>query len=171
MDQEGDQKLFLAILVEHAEALSDIVLSAAPLEALRRTLVDIAAQALAAGEEIEDFAGPNLDTESLKCHLSEQGFSGILDTVLSPDVLIHGQFARPAASTEAAEQGFMHLLALMRSQQGGAERDEAAFRSAVDAGDEEELARLQRRRVLGRAGEDRLAGHDWPEAAGQGDGN
>ena len=159
------------VLIEHAEALSNVKLTSPPLERLRRALVDLAAQAMAGGQEIEDSAGPNLDTDSLKCHLSEQGFSGILDAVLSPDVLIHGQFARPGASMEAAEGGFVHLLALMRTQQSGAERDEAAFKSAVDAGDEEELARLQQRRVLGQAGEDRSAGHDWPEVAGQGDGN
>ena len=174
------EQLLLALLVHHpgilleqAEALSTIHLKLPELERLRSALVDFAAQSLSndsIGLENNESRGLPLDSEGLRCHLSEQGFSRVLDAVLSSEVLIHGRFARPDASTEVAEAGFVHLLSLIRDTQGGG-RDEADFRSAVDAGDEEELVRLQTRRKLGQSGESRLAGQDWPEPAGQGDGN
>ena len=150
-----------SLLLESAEDLADFNLSGAEYQRLRAALLDAVADDLL-------FPG-DLDSARLRCHLSEVGFSGILDGILSPDVYVHGKFARPDASSEAAALGLLHLLSLFREREAAADGEEAWRELASDMSDEA-LARLQARTRLSREGSgrdvdlDRLGGlvqEDW----------
>src|SRR3546814_11564803 len=95
------------------------------LNALRRSLIDCVAR------------HPELDSEGVKCHLSNQGYLGLLAALLSPEVYVHGRFARPDASVEVARQCVLHILGVLRDRHSGAHRAEEA----------RALARSEERRV------------------------
>src|SRR3546814_8426206 len=78
------------------------------LNALRRSLIDCVAR------------HPELDSEGVKCHLSNQGYLGLLAALLSPEVYVHGRFARPDASVEVARQSVLHILGVLHDRHSGA---------------------------------------------------
>jgi DNA primase len=49
---------------------------------------------------------PDLDADTLKRQLEENGYSGTVDAVLSPQVLSHAAFARVGADAETARCGW-----------------------------------------------------------------
>ena len=53
---------------------------------------------------------PDLDTAGLKCHLSDQGHSGVLGEIFGPEVYVHGRFARPEGSLDEARNGVQDIL-------------------------------------------------------------
>src|SRR3546814_14132179 len=90
------------------------------LNALRRSLIDCVAR------------HPELDSEGVKCHLSNQGYLGLLAALLSPEVYVHGRFARPDASVEVARQSVLHILGVLRDRHTGAHRAEEARALAAE---------------------------------------
>ena len=58
----------------------------------------------------------DLDSDSLKRHLSDTVGAGILAGLLGKDVLLHAGFARPEASLDEAQAGVRDLLASMQRQ-------------------------------------------------------
>jgi DNA primase len=52
---------------------------------------------------------PDLDAETLKLHLTENGFARVVQGVLSPQVLKHGAFVRREADAETARMGWSHI--------------------------------------------------------------
>ena len=110
-----------AVIEEHPHRPeSGIDFVSQDLNRLRRALID----AMAGNAE--------LDTEGVKCHLSNQGFSGLLATLLAPEVYVHGRFARPDASAEVARQSVLHILGVLRDRQTGSQRAEEARALAAD---------------------------------------
>jgi DNA primase len=95
---------------------------------------------------------PDLDSEDLRCHLSNQGFSGILGEILSPQVYVHGRFARPDESLDEARHGVEDILKAYRRRQAATEA-EAAGRHLAEDMSEERLARLEATRRLIRESE------------------
>ncbi len=87
------------LLVEQAEALAGLRFADRRLNACLTALIDAAAGAGA------------LDSESLKCHLSGQGFEGQLRDILSARVYEHGRFAQPTADITAAATALEELIA------------------------------------------------------------
>src|SRR3546814_3784875 len=83
------------------------------LNALRRSLIDCVAR------------HPELDSEGVKCHLSNQGYLGLLAALLSPEVYVHGRFARPDASVEVARPSVLHILGVLCDRHSGEHRAEA----------------------------------------------
>ncbi|WP_299400086.1 DNA primase [Pelagibius sp.] len=131
------EELLLAALINHNKLLTEFVEDLAGLDFADRDL-DGLRQAL-----IDCIAGnTDLDSEGVKCHLSEQGFSGLLATLLAPERYVHGRFARPDASEEVARQSVMHILGVMRERQLGPLVVEEANALAKDMA-EEQLKRMQ----------------------------
>jgi DNA primase len=89
---------------------------------------------------------PDLDTAGLKCHLSDQGHSGVLGEILGPEVYVHGRFARPEGSLDEARNGVQDILKVYRRRQATSETEEAGRHLAEDMS-EDKLARLERRLI------------------------
>jgi len=77
-------------------------------------------------QEIVNAWFTDLDSEALKRHLSEHGFSDLVARVLSQDVLQHAAFARVGAEAETVRRGWSHLYDLFQRRQSFASEIEAA---------------------------------------------
>lgn len=136
------EQLLLATLINHNKLLTEFVedlvgidFLSDGLNALRQALIDC-------------FAGdPELDSEGVKCHLSSQGYSGILASLLAPEVYVHGRFARPDASTEVARQSVLHILGVLRERQAAPQLAEETLALATDM-TADQLKRVQARQKL-----------------------
>ena len=139
------------ILAEHAENLTDIELAGADLRRFAQALVDAVASA------------PDLDTEALKRHLCDQGFSKLLEELLSRRIYVHGGFARPETPLAEARVKWTNFLALHRQRQADTETAKAARLLAEDTS-EERLAWLQARQRSAEGGESRRVEFDSPKS-------
>jgi len=98
------QEVLMALLLNHPFLLDEIMedlaglhLSAPDLDKLCNELLRVHA------------LNPDLDAETLKLHLSENGFARTVQGVLSPQVLTHAAFARVDADAEAVRMGWIHI--------------------------------------------------------------
>ena len=138
------------LIAESAEEMTGFTLIQGNLVKFYRFLVDLVA------------SEPDLDSEDLRCHLSKQGFSGILGEILSPQVYVHGRFARPEGSLDEARRGVEDVLKAYRRRQAAAEAEEAGRHLAEDM-NEERLARLEATLRLIRESESSSKDLDRPE--------
>jgi DNA primase len=97
------QEVLLAILLNHPSLLDEIAedvaalhLPAPRLDKLRHEILRLHA------------LNPDLDAATLKLHLTGSEYAGIVQGVLSPQVLKHAAFARPDADAETARRGWTH---------------------------------------------------------------
>ena len=134
-----------ALLVEHAEDVVRLGLASADLRRLQECLIDLAAGV------------PDLDSEAIKCHLCDQGFSRVLDGLLHPRVYGHGRFARPEAPWDEVRRNWVQFVKETRDRQARAEAEQAAL-ALADEMTEENLARLQAKQRLTEDGEAAVAG-------------
>ncbi|MGD1879453.1 MAG: hypothetical protein ACFB13_18375, partial [Kiloniellaceae bacterium] len=155
---ERTEQLLLATLINHnslliefVEDLAGIDLTSGDLNSLRCALIDCVAR------------NADLDTEGVKCHLSNQGYSGLLAALLTPAVYVHGRFARPDASGEVARQSVLHILGVLRDRQTGTQRADEARALAADM-TAEQLRRVQARQKLHNEEEGRKVDLDRFEA-------
>ena len=162
---ERPEQLLLATLINHNSLLIEFVedlvgidFGSADLNGLRQSLIDCVAR------------HADLDSEGVKCHLSNQGYSGLLATLLSPEVYVHGRFARPDASAEVARQSVLHILGVLRDRHSGAHRAEEARALAADMS-AEQLQRVQARQRLQNEEDGRKVDLDRFEAMLQTSGN
>ncbi|HSR71384.1 MAG TPA: DNA primase [Kiloniellales bacterium] len=151
------EQVLLAALVNHPELVQEEVESLAglgftsgPYAEFCGRLLDLAAGA------------PDLDTASVRCHLTDQGFSGILAEILRPEVYVHGRFARREGSLEEARRGVREILAEHRRRRAAGETA-AAERHLAEVMTDEALSRLEARQRSSRAG-------DTDDDAGDGQG-
>jgi len=86
------------LLSEFAEDLADLRFLNHDLDRLRSALVDLIAE------------DPALDSGGLKCHLEQQGFTAILNGLLSLNVYELYHSARPGASLEEAREVWVSLM-------------------------------------------------------------
>jgi DNA primase len=83
-------------------------------------------------------AAADLESDSLKRHLSQTVGAGVLSGLLGRDVLLHAGFARPGASFEEAQAGVRDLLASMQRQDRSRDlRDEGRIADAEGTADGE----------------------------------
>ena len=134
-----------ALLYRHAEELAEMPALAGDLDGLRRVLVDLAAGHL------------DLDSEAVRDHLSQQGFSGMLSALLGGTRTIG--FVDPRASLEQAEEGLAHVFGLMRESEAKRETAVAAQRLAEEL-TPEALARFEARQRVVQHGESRRRDFD-----------
>ncbi|MEE8499947.1 MAG: DNA primase [Kiloniellales bacterium] len=138
------------LIAEHAEELAGFTLFQQYFGSFCEHMVDFVARE------------PDLDTVGLKCHLSDRGYSGILGEILSPEVYVHGGFARPEGSLDEARDGVQDVLKVYRKRQAASETEEAGRHLAEDMS-EERLARLEAKRRLVRESDSGYDSLDRPE--------
>ena len=142
LNPDRTAELLLATLINHNNLLTEFVEDLVGIEfaeeglsALRQALIDCFAH------------HPELDSEGVKCHLSNQGYSGVLAKLLAPEVYVHGRFARPDASAEVARQSVLHILGVLRERQAAPQQVEEALALAADM-TTDHLQRVQARQKL-----------------------
>jgi DNA primase len=130
------EMLLLSVAINHpglldeiAERLASLAFASADLERLKSALLD------AFAEE------PGLDREGLQCHLSDEGYSGLLEALTDRSLYVHGRFAQPDAAQAEARLGWEDVFAHLRRQQTAREIEQARRDLAEDMTDEK-LARL-----------------------------
>lgn len=102
------EHLLLAILINHPNLLDEISDDFASLDFKEARLHDLK-------DAILDFyAERNLDEMGLKDALLSKGFEAEMTKILSPQVLIHGAFAKPIASLEEAREGWREIFNRMQ---------------------------------------------------------
>ena len=79
---------------------------------------------------------PDLDAATLKLHLTRNGFSRVVEGVLSPQVLTHAAFARPEADAETVRRGWIHTIDRLQQPQLKEQVAEAARDFVRDVNDE-----------------------------------
>jgi DNA primase len=101
--QRRQQEILVATIINHpallhelAEDFAHLDLTAPDLDKLRREIINVAA------------VRPDLDAAALTLHLCQNGFARAVDGLLSPQVYVHGAFARPDADIEGARHGWLH---------------------------------------------------------------
>jgi DNA primase len=101
--QRRQQEILVATIINHpallqdfAEDFAELDLTAPDLDKLRREIINVAV------------LRPDLDAAALTLHLCQNGFARAVDGLLSPQVYVHGAFARPDADIEGARQGWLH---------------------------------------------------------------
>ncbi len=101
---------------------------AADLDKLQAAIIDLAAR------------HPQLDAAALQNHLREQGFSVVLETILARTA--DYRFTLHSADPQFAEEGLLHVMAVLREPDIRAELAEAAA-ALKDSMTEENLARFE----------------------------
>jgi DNA primase len=144
------------ILAEYAEDLAGLKLLGAELGRLSRALVDAVSEA------------PDLETADLKCHLSEQGFSRLLEGLLSRQVYDLEPWVRPDTPVVEVRPKWVHFLALQRERQAELEAMQA-MRLLAEETSEERLAWLRARQRSVEGGESRRVEFDPRETAEPGE--
>ena len=101
------QQVVLATLLGHPELTDEFsdALSHAEFEPDLDKLLQALQKQLA--------ANPDLDSEALKRHLSQEGFATLIGALCADGVLVHAAFARRGASVEAARIGLREVLAFI----------------------------------------------------------
>jgi len=126
------QQALLATFVNHPALLDQFD------EALARLDLDPELDKIRREIHVFVASSADLDSDSLKRHLSETAGAGILEGLLGKDVLLHAGFARPGASFEEAQAGVRDLLASMQRQHRSRDlRDEGRIADAEGTADGE----------------------------------
>jgi DNA primase len=92
------------LLVDHTEEVSALRLESRDLDQLRRAMIDLAARE------------PGLDSDGMRCHLSDQGFAAVLSGLLSNRVYTLGPSARPDTPLADAREDFRDILARQQAR-------------------------------------------------------
>ncbi len=147
--QRRQEQVLIATLVNHptlllesAEELAEFALKGRDTDALRRHLLDLAAE------------GQELDTVEIRRHLRQVTEEPRLDAVLSREIYRLWPFAEPAATVQEARAGLRHLLDLYRERTAVNETVEEGRRLA-ESMDQEHLARLEAKQRAVHEGESR----------------
>ena len=129
------QEVVLATLLQHPELADEFCdpLSHAELDPDLDNLLQALQKQLA--------ANPDLDAETLKRHLSQDGFATLTAALCATDVLVHAAFARPGSPVAAARSGLEEVLAFI-FQGRRMEEFRATARYTADDPNEEKEARF-----------------------------
>lgn len=153
-----EQVLFAAlvnhpeVIVDYAETLADLELTGETAGRFRQHLLNAAADQ------------PDLDSDQLKCHLSQEGLTVFLREILRPSVYLHGRFAQPGATGQAARRGIEEILRGLRQSRLASET-EAACQRLADSMSADDLAVLTAQHRLLDEGDDWLEDREQAEGA------
>lgn len=121
------ERILIAVLLGHpglfdeiSERLGTVSFSSPGLDNLRQVVLKTLA-----GE-------PGLDSEGVRRHLIENGYSEILDAVWGPRVFEHAFFAKPGTDVETALEGWEETYALYKNTDLGIEIQEERERLKDD---------------------------------------
>ncbi|MEM7170565.1 MAG: DNA primase [Pseudomonadota bacterium] len=169
------------LLVQMAEDLATVLFGSTDLDRLAAGMLNFAAdQADKPSDTSNPMRNPqhlvdqkfdrDLDRETLRCHLSDQGFESTLQGLTNADVYTHGEFARPGASMEAARLGLLHLLSVMRERGEAAEARSERLEFESDM-TEANLARMQAKQKISQESQTHRQDMDRYEAVKQSEPN
>jgi DNA primase len=151
------EQLLLALLINHpwlleeqAEAIATLDFRSKDLLPVLHEIIDAFVSRSSEPSGASDSSRPILDSDGLKCHLRAKGYAGVLEDLFSPDVMVHGKFARADASEEAERQGLVHLKEGIRQRASRSDSENAA-RALAENMTEEALERLRAHQELGAA--------------------
>jgi len=113
-------------------------------------------------------ADPDLDSETLKRHLSREGLASLVGALCADDVLVHATFARRGASVEAARVGLREVLALIFQGRRREELVATARYTAENSDDESEKRFLAFRKDVELGESQILEAGDGMDGAGNG---
>ena len=163
VNKRRSQQLVLATLLGHptlADEFSDL-LSHAEFEPDLEKFLQALQKQLA--------ANPDLDSETLKRHLSRKGFATLIGAVCADDVLAHGRlFAHRGASVDEARIGLNGVLASIFQGRRREELVAAARYTAENPGDESEKRFLAFRKDVELGESQILEAGDGLDCAGNG---
>ncbi|MCK4869050.1 MAG: DNA primase, partial [Alphaproteobacteria bacterium] len=156
------QQVVLATLLGHPELADEISdsLSHAEFEPDLDKLLQALQKQMA--------ANPDLDSETLKRHLSQEGFVTLMGALCADDVLVHAAFARRGASVEAARIGLREVLALIFQGRRREELVATARYTAENPDDESEKRFLAFRKDVELGESQILEAGDELDGAGNG---
>jgi DNA primase len=103
------QEVFLAVLLNHPVLLGEFEEDVAAIELTAHDLDSLRAELLKAHR-----LSPDLDAGSLRRHLTQIGFAGTVDGVLSQQVLKHAAFAMPEADGAMVREGARQVMSLLQ---------------------------------------------------------
>ena len=129
-----------ALAIKHLEQLSEEDFRAAGLDKLRKAIIDEACKR------------PDLDSETLRSHLTDKGFAEAVQSLLLRTK--DKKFTRAAAPVEVAESELLHQFGLMRERRDKRERAFAELALASDQS-EKSYERLRNARQATLDGESR----------------
>ena len=156
------QQVVLATLLGHPELADEFSdsLSHAELEPDLDKILQALQKQLA--------ADPDLDSETLKRHLSREGLASLIGALCADDVLVHATFARRGASVEAARVGLREVLALIFQGRRREELVATARYTAENSDDESEKRFLAFRKDVELGESQILEAGDGMDGAGNG---
>jgi hypothetical protein len=156
------QQIVLAALLRHPVLADEMD------EALSRVEFDPDLDKLRRALQKRLAANPDLDAETIRRHLSQDGFANLVGALCADEVMIHAAFAREGAPAEAARLGVGEALGLL-FQARRREELRASARSMSVALTEESEARFLAFRKDVEQGENQLS-ESGDEFNGRGDG-
>ena len=147
------QEVLLAVLLNHPFLLSEVeqdfaeIPLAPDLDRLRHEILRLLP------------LNPELDAAGLKLHLSETGFAGVVQGILSSQILKHAAFARPDADADTVRMGWVDAKQQLEERHLRQQIADSAQALAEDVS-EENWARLQglRAALEAKNGEDGATG-------------
>ncbi len=120
-------EVMLALILNHPFLLNEMDEDLAALE-LASPDLDRLSRAILKAHALQS----DLEAATLKRHLNANGFAGIVDRVLSPEVMMHARFARPDADAETVRSGWLHMKNAFQRRRSSSEIKEAVANCAAD---------------------------------------
>jgi DNA primase len=132
------EEVLLAYLLNHPFLLGEVI------EDLAKIEFAAAGKLNRLAHKILEFhqRNPALDAETLKGHLTRDGFGSVVERILSPRVLEFARFARPGADAETVRSGWVDIKRRYEQQCIRIQIAETERSLAVNT-DDETLARLR----------------------------
>jgi len=125
--QRRREQVLLALILNHPFLLSEIV---EDLSAIELGSPDL--DRLSGAIQKVHLVQPDLEAEALRRYLTDNGFGEIVEKVLSPEVLVHGGFARLDADADAARSGWNHMKSQFQRRLSSTELKEAVAHCVAD---------------------------------------
>jgi len=121
------EEVMFALILNHPFLLSEIEEDLVAIELVSPDL-DRLSRAILKAHALQS----DLEATTLKRHLSASGFAGIVERVLSPEVLVHARFARPDADIGSVRDGWQHMKNQFQRRRSSTEIKEAVANCAAD---------------------------------------
>lgn len=125
--QRRREEVLLALILNHPFLLSEIVEDFSAIEWASPHL-DRVSGAIQKAHLMQ----PDLEAEALRRYLTDNGFGEIVEKILSPEVLVHGGFARLEVDAETARSGWHHMKSQFQRRQSSTELKEAVAHCVAD---------------------------------------
>ncbi|HKT16446.1 MAG TPA: DNA primase [Stellaceae bacterium] len=125
--QRRREEVLLALILNHPFLLSEILEDLSAIE-LGSPDLDRLSGAIQKAHLVQ----PDLEAEALRRYLTDNGFGEIVEKVLSPEVLVHGGFARLEADADAARNGWNHMKSQLQRRLSSTELKEAVAHCVAD---------------------------------------